>query len=449
MSKDKELITGVIRTETKPIVFSAQKDDFCFTFMSDSAYSFPGKNKPISIETKDGFIFGNTHNNHDIAIYYGGKTFEVLGASTLRTSAYIKAKGNLYESNIATFEAISFSGGTINNIFHIDSMNIEHSGNETTIKYKNDEVAYSFNTDECNIDVSINSIVNEKWGLTGKSINNNTAVLTLKFDKEQPLKSLFHHYNKVKDIVSFFTFRYNVGFDEVSLLKTDSESGYLTSVATAYIYEDKEKTKKDCIHNICFEDLGDSLPELLKLFYNQKNKEKSLTLGFYPVSDRDITEMSDVKIRETCSALECELGFISDINVSENKILKELIDSTRACIKEFRKQHPGLSNDTYNTVFSSIGNCAVPLAEKLCALYHKYEEEMSILNLTDMSISNEDIREFVRYRNDITHGKHRTIDTRIATTAYFLGGLVYCCILERVGISREKIKELCMYKILR
>ena len=60
-----------------------------------------------------------------------------------------------------------------------------------------------------------------------------------------------------------------------------------------------------------------------------------------------------------------------------------------------------------------------------------------------MSLSDEDIRFFVKYRNDITHGSYRVMDQKIALTAYLLQGLVYCCLLTRIGISRDKVTSLC------
>lgn len=50
--------------------------------------------------------------------------------------------------------------------------------------------------------------------------------------------------------------------------------------------------------------------------------------------------------------------------------------------------------------------------------------------------------------NDITHGKHRIMTEEIAITGFCLCGIIYFCVLERIGISREKIHELRKYKLL-
>ena len=134
--------------------------------------------------------------------------------------------------------------------------------------------------------------------------------------------------------------------------------------------------------------------------------------------------------------------------MEEKELLKTLVDITEKCIKEYRNENPGLSNDTYNLIFSSVGNWSQSLNEKLCALYHKYENEISVLNDSDLVITDDHIKAFVKYRNHITHGRHRTADVEIEITAFYMCGLIYCCILERIGLSREKIIELCVEKIL-
>ena len=75
---------------------------------------------------------------------------------------------------------------------------------------------------------------------------------------------------------------------------------------------------------------------------------------------------------------------------------------------------------------------------------------MIILNFSEIDISDDEISEFVKYRNSITHGSFRVIDSSIVATAYTLSGLVYCSLLSRIGVSREKILNLCKnWKLLR
>ena len=100
-------------------------------------------------------------------------------------------------------------------------------------------------------------------------------------------------------------------------------------------------------------------------------------------------------------------------------------------------------------IFGNIKFWMLPAAEKICALFHKYDEEMLILNQSAIIIDDDAIKAFVIYRNDITHGSHRVLDVKIAITAHCLAGLVYCCLLERIGVERSRILEWCKDKILR
>ena len=74
---------------------------------------------------------------------------------------------------------------------------------------------------------------------------------------------------------------------------------------------------------------------------------------------------------------------------------------------------------------------------------------MLILNQSAIIIDDDAIKAFVKYRNDITHGSHRVLDVKIAITAHCLERLVYCCLLERIGVERSRILEWCKDKILR
>lgn len=444
----KELITGVIPTETKPVIFSVKPNEYDFCFMTDSVYSFNTDNIPIKIPARDGFICGKTHENRNIAIYLGNLSFEVFGSGGLNTSAYVQAASNVYDTDIMEYEAICFKGGTLNNVFHINGMKFDHLDGNTVVKHNDDSINCVVEMNDYNMKLDIHSVTNERRGIRGNSINNSEVILTLEFNKPQPLITLFNHYNRMKDLLSFMTFRENVGFEKIALLKTHPEINHLTHSADVFIRSDLKETNKDYFHNIGFKDLGNSLPNLVKLFYDSEDKKQSLSLGFFPSNDRDRNIMNNTKIRAICSALECELGFVEDIKAEENVLLDELIEVARSTIKDYRHSHPGLSNDTYNLIFSSMKHWSFSLAEKLCALYHKYEQEMLILNKSDIIITEDAIKDFVKYRNDITHGKHRVLDMHVALTAECMCGLVYCCILERIGVDKEKIIDLCRHSIL-
>lgn len=445
MSND--LLTGVIDAEPKSAVFSVRDNSFDFCFMTDSVYSFQEENTLTKLPSSHGFICGKTHDGHSIAIYLGNTSFEFFGKGLLNAYAYVVSSLNTIENDIMEYEAIQFVGGTLNKVFLIDGLKMKYEKDGIILKYNDDSITFFVNTKEYSMEIEVYSFTNECRGISGKSIANNDVVLNLKFNQPQPLSTIFDHYNCIKDLMSFMTFRDNVGFKEINLLKTHPEIGLSTS-AHVYIQNEKEFTTKMPLFNLCFQNLGETLPNLIKLIYDTEDKKQALSLGFLPADDSDIDNINDTKIRAICSALECELNFVTDINADENCELEELVNLTRDTVKKFRLNHNALSDDTYNLIFSNIKIWSFTLAEKLCALYHKFEQEMLVMNSSQIFITDELIREFVKYRNDITHGKHRTLSTGIAVTAFLMCGLVYCCVLERIGISRDDILTLCRSNLL-
>lgn len=82
-------------------------------------------------------------------------------------------------------------------------------------------------------------------------------------------------------------------------------------------------------------------------------------------------------------------------------------------------------------------------SRKIYLLYEKNKIFMDILKTrTSLSCTEEDLIAFVKYRNDITHGRYRTVDSVIATASYTLMALAYSCFLTRMGMQENELKKL-------
>lgn len=153
--------------------------------------------------------------------------------------------------------------------------------------------------------------------------------------------------------------------------------------------------------------------------------------------------MSDDKIKNICSSIECELDFITDLKDDENTNLTDLIKSVKEVIKQHRKSDKKLEDKTYDMIFSSMSHWGMANSRKIYLLYKKQDYYMKILKeKAKLTCTEESISAFVKYRNDITHGRYRTLDSVVAETAYALMALAYCCFLLRVGIKEDKLKLL-------
>lgn len=111
----------------------------------------------------------------------------------------------------------------INNVFCADALDIKYEEGKTFIEYKDDTIQYRVITEDYDMTIDVSSFISEYRGIEGKTISNTDAALTIKFNKPQKLRTLFKHYNKIRDVLSFMTFRNNVDFNKIYLEKKDNE----------------------------------------------------------------------------------------------------------------------------------------------------------------------------------------------------------------------------------
>ena len=445
MNKAKHLSGVLYSTKSIPVIFTINKDTYEFNFYTNSIYPHEGGSSAAHVKADDGFVFGQTHQGKNIAIYPGDNSLVVDGHQRLFTSTYVVSSSCINPENIFTFSGIRFVGETLNNVFPSDYFRCLPS-NEIVYEKKSKHSIHRVLTNKYTMDWSINAPDPEKLGPDGLPINNPHVFIDIFFDAPQPISTISLHYDKLKELLSFMTFRHNVGFHRVELIKKDANNNIVVKQADVYIQEDVGFTTKTHYNNITFHDLGETLPVLIRLLYDTEDQKPSYSLGFYPHADRDLHRISNTMVRKVCSAIECELSFLADLNQTGDMLLSNLISRVKNEVKAFRKDNGGLSQDTYNMIFSSIGNWSFTLAEKLIGLYNLYGTEMRTLNYFNYRITEKELRAFVKYRNHITHGTHRVIDPGIGITTQLLCGLVYCCLLKRIGLSQEKILELCQEK---
>lgn len=433
MIDTKTPIIGVVFTENQKLNFYL--DDFIVNLM---------KTEPSEIQLDGQFIYGHTLGdfiNNRIAIYKGDHKIVFNSMYRFETYAYIVTKSHYLET---TFDYIQCIGGTLNNLFFCSSLDIDPI--EHTLSTKDDSQKYSFSIDNCNCSLQIGSQIKSDIGLQKNTISNDSIYLKLKFESPQPLNKSFEYIKKLKNMLSFMTFRTNVGFDEIYLGCTNPCS----SEMQLFLKEDTSYTKKSIVQNITFHDLGNSVGTLASTIFNDQNKDFFPNLDFFPKSDRDVAYISNIKIRLIISALESELSNHNSpkSKSKKDKALQDLKEQVKQLIKKHEEENHTLSKDTYDTIFSTIRYWSRPAKERLCDLYQDHIDAMQILAAYTLrhgkSISDKDIECLVKYRNEITHGTPvNTITPQVTTTAFILQGLVYCCILKRIGINKDTIISLC------
>lgn len=425
--------TGIIKTGE--VNFNFYLDNYTATFMkTDSSY----------VELNGLFVYGRTFNYKQIAIYKGENTISFTNTKRLNTNAYIVATDNALETKWDTFDYIEFIGGTLRNLFFCRGLQEEREAGRLIHFFQDDSKQYEFQIEDTACSLEISSITTQTFKITGNQLLNDNVRLRLRFGTQQPLEKVFSYIQKMKAMLSFMTFRKNVGFDEINLGHNQRK----WSKMRVFLKEDTAYTEKQIMRNITFSDLGKAVGKLASIVFNNVDKKPSYEINFLPESDQNIGWINNDKIRLICSALECELEFVQDLNLSQNEELKGLIRLVKKTVKNYRKSSHKLADKTYDLIFSSIQHWSMSASDRICTLYHCYANEMCALaesttNPSETKLSDKDIQEFVKYRNNITHGSYRVMDTRIATTAFMLQGLVYCCILNRIGIDKAEIYRLC------
>ena len=440
MKNSKTPVTGIAETETGNYVFYLS--DYSVKFM-DTVIDKYHRSKLKSV---DGFIQAKSHNNYKVLMYAGQYDIDIVNNLDMRISSYIVGTSNILDYDISYFDGLLFVGGTLSKLKHPNAMNIEYDNEQgkTYIAYSDDTQQSSFATDDFSCDVTIGSYTTEHHSLESHSVNNEKVYLEMIFDKPQKTESVYRHYNKLREILSFLTNRKNVGVEEIYLLHKDIEIGETKitgQIAQVFIRQEKELTQKHQHQNLEFECLEESVGKLFEIFYKTQDRKKSYSLGFYPETDAHDTLITNEIIRLVCSALECEVGFVKTIKNEELEIIKALKNEIKPIIDNHKKGPNKLKEKTYSLIESSMAHWSTAAADQFKILFHMYEEELTIANKSNYKIGDKEIDALVKYRNDITHGSYRILDPTIAYTTYIMECLIYCCFLTRIGVSRELIKQ--------
>jgi len=146
MPHNDERLMGII--DNTDVVFCNQGYDF--TFMPNSL-----ERKIVSIEAKDGFIYGSTYNRRKAAISILKDELDLLGASQHGVPMYIESELPASDIDLSRFRRLLFSGGILNRLLHhneFEDQIVDDISVANRILYKE---TYSFATDSFNCTITI------------------------------------------------------------------------------------------------------------------------------------------------------------------------------------------------------------------------------------------------------------------------------------------------------
>ena len=437
IQRNTDNFTGFIIQDKEKVYFHAQ--DKIFYFISEGAGIFAGLIKR-DLKSPDHFLHGYTADGYQLALYTGYEERKISVNYKLRPGIYIVSRANACRYDMTKFQAIEFIGGTLNNLY-------EQTRIET--KYSEEQKSYIKTFPESRKEYEI-KIKDHDCKLIIRNIPSETSpskmdlIIRYEFPSELLLAEIKLIYNVLIDICRLLTNRKNVGFEAVRLFQVDEETHKWLCFADAFIdYKYDQFTNKSYRNNILFDYLGDCISNLHTVISADAEGKATYLVDFYADSDSDYAVLTDDKVKNICSSIECELDFVKDLKDDENENLKELIKQIKKVIKDHRKSDGKLEDKTYDMIGSSMSHWGMANSRKIYLLYEKNKIFMDILKTrTSLSCTEEDVIAFVKYRNDITHGRYRTVDSVIATASYTLMALAYACFLTRMGMQQNELKKL-------
>lgn len=437
IQRNTENFTGFIIQDKGKIYFHAQ--DKIFYFISEGVGIFADVMKR-DLKSPDYFLHGYTADGYQLALYTGYEERKISVNYKLRPGIYIVSRANACRYDMTKFQAIEFIGGTLNNLYEQTRIETKYDEEQKSyIKtYPESRKEYELKIKDYDCKLII-------WNTPSEtSPSKMDLVIRYEFPSELLLAEIKLIYNVLIDICRLLTNRKNVGFDAVRLFQVDEETQKWLCFADAFIdYKYNQFTNKAYRNNILFDYLGDCISNLHAVVSADAEGKATYLMDFYADSDSDYAVLTDDKVKNICSSIECELDFVKDLKDDENENLKELIRQIKKVIKDHRKSEGKLEDKTYDMIGSSMSHWGMANSRKIYLLYEKNKIFMDILKTrTSLSCTEEDVIAFVKYRNDITHGRYRTVDSVIATASYTLMALAYSCFLTRMGMQENELKKL-------
>ena len=432
----KELVTGIIVQGEDKIAFT--KEGFRFVFVV-----VKGTYDAVELKSDDaGYVWGITRDKIPIAIYI--KNSRVISHTLIIESwNYIVFREPINEKDQMrqgwAYEGIRFVGGGLNSVFPCGILNRDFNVEQKLEKMsenKNSYIVYRLLSNRHEYNISEEFSVNK-----GTTLSNDASVLDILFEDTSSLKAFYDYYGYVTAILGFLTFRKEVSFDSVFLAKRYEGEIYY-DIADCYVRTTDNSEIRDVVKAIPIKSF--SKESFSKLVYNVMNDEGKVKIpvSILPSNDAAFWTISIDKVRNICSCLEQELS-AAHISVSKEDAIQNLKNEVSDLIKMRRDEDDSLIlKKTYDSILSGIGHWGDTLGDKTIKAWELYKDVLkSFCVYYHIFITEDDIKSFVKARNNITHNGFNEIDYKLAETALIMTALVYYMALKRFGIEDDIIKD--------
>lgn len=422
-------LTGILHSDQGEVSFVLE--NFLLKILPPSFYRGTEEVKEFKFEKDDnGFIHGWLYSGRKILFWVGDSDIECMTEHHVYLNLYIL--GGCLDEEQPLFQGIEITGASINNIV----------GN--TKKEYREIIGHVFDDDDLKAHLKIRVGHSESHSLfeeTKKCVSN----ISFEFSEPQPFEKTLRCFHWIQNICQFMTYRNDAHIDTFEIIAPNENlNGVYTPVATCYI---KPISSKDIDYHFLemlnFNDIGkENIVNLFNVF-NVANKQPPY-LNFLP-EDSDVARYIDiVKVKEICAALECEAGYV----LLDDKDSPQL-ETLKRQIKDIVKSHrdgdaPLEKTKTYDVILGEMKHWNLSLSDKLKILSDEYSYILVNIGSRygfDYIARYEDIDEFVKLRNFNSHGRFTKVSRKQAGTGFWMIGLVYCCLLKRIGLDMDSIEK--------
>jgi hypothetical protein len=254
-------------------------------------------------------------------------------------------------------------------------------------------------------------------------------------------------------MVQFITFRKNVWFDRVSLLKETSagKATYLAAIAECHWKDEfTHEQPRDNARCITFEKLGvASAANLYDLVERRRSKKGKVSVAFIPESQKDTHWITGQQLKDVCTALEVEAS-AQKMPPKNEETFDNLVATIKQDMKATHRTDNALTNREYSYIASNTSLWSAPAAELDHGLYEQRRESLEplldILGIKDLS--EDAIQAVIKQRNNMAHGGMATRTNTTSEEIIALMGVVYSSILSRCGCSDGVISKLFEWGLL-
>lgn len=394
-------------------------------------------------------INGVTDRNYNIALCVSNPQ-ESGNCIVFSCPYFIMDKANCMNYEISEFKEIEFIGESLNliidpsDIYEKFDFEAEPFEKGCSINFKPiKDVSKKFNFKILNTNVEFEHSIIPYEKRKENKLGETNSTISIKFSDTQKIEELEKWYILVKKLTSLLVLQHNTDFDSINifydiLLENGETMRHYAKVFVNQRYDNlvsKQPTR--CLELKLFDD---HIQQLLNILENDK-----FSLMFLPESNSEAHMVDYEIVKNICTALEFEFKE-NKMKLEKNLLITQLQKLVELEVEKFKRLNTSLDDDDFASIKSSISNWTIPAKKQVWSLYENNIEIMQyICDKKGVYLSYKQVSDFIKFRNDITHGKFPHFTQEIVDTAYILKILIYVSLLKRIGLTDGILKDRLCY----